>query len=217
VRCRYGKAELCPEWQQNCIYGAAGRYFPGKVDFLPACGSGGIIIFSLIVKAMAGKKNKVETVRPTLEIDESLPLHEKGWVIQRVGWVIIISTVIAGILGLFGEGPLSKQSPVSGNIKATYERYFRFEAEMKIIVESASDHVSQISLPQAYLKNFKLLRFVPEPHHNTTAAGEVIYEFLPGQNRIVAIYLTPTNHGQIDGDMKVNGTNVFSLHHFIYP
>jgi hypothetical protein len=166
---------------------------------------------------MPTKKNTVEHIKPTLQIEESISLHEKGWIIQRVGWVVVIAIVIAGILGVFGEGPLSKEEPVSGNIKAKYERFFRFEAEMKIVVESSADHISQISFPQHYLKNFKILRFVPEPDNNITAAGEVIYNFLPAQNRIVSVYLTPTNHGQIDGDMKVNGVNTFSLHHFIYP
>ena len=166
---------------------------------------------------MAVRKSAVERVKPTLQIDESIPLHEKGWIVQRIGWVIIIAIVIAGILGIFGEGPMSEQRPVSGNIKATYERFFRFEAEMKIVVESNSDHISQISFPQQYLKNFKIVRFVPEPVNNITAPGEVIYNFLPAQNRVVSVYLTPTSKGRIKGNMKVNGMNTFSLHHFIYP
>ena len=166
---------------------------------------------------MAVKKSAVERVKPTVEIDESLPLHEKGWVVQRVGWVIIIAIIIAGILGLFGEGVLSKKKPVSGNITATYESFYRYDAEMKIVIESSSDHISQISFPQQYLKNFEILRFIPEPDNNVTSAGEVIYNYLPAQNRVVSIYLTPTNKGSIKGDMKVNGMNTFSLHHFIYP
>jgi hypothetical protein len=163
------------------------------------------------------RKNSVEKIKPTLQIEESLSLHEKGWIVQRVGWAMIIAVMVAGILGVFGEGPISKKEPVSGNIKATYERFFRFEAEMKIVIESTADHISQVSFPQQYLKNFKILRFVPEPDNNVTSAGEVIYNFSPAQNHIVSVYLTPTSKGQIEGDMKVNGTNAFSLHHFIYP
>ena len=125
--------------------------------------------------------------------------------------------MIAGILGFFGDGPFSKKNPASGNIKATYERYFRYEAEMKIVIESSADHISNISFPQQYLKNFKLIRFVPEPEQNITSATDVIYRFMPSQNRVVTIYLTPKHRGTIEGDMKINGINNFLLHHFIYP
>jgi hypothetical protein len=88
---------------------------------------------------------------------------------------------------------------------------------MKIVIESSADHISQLSFPQQYLKNFKVLRFIPEPYYNVTSKDDVIYSFLPSQNHIVSIYLTPTNHGEIEGILKVNGVNSFSLHHFIYP
>src|SRR5688572_2013489 len=156
---------------------------------------------------MPAKKHSVEPVKTTLEIDEAMHLHEKGWIIQRVGWVCIIGVMVAGILGIFGEGTFSKKNPVSGNIKATYERFFRYETEMKVIIESSSDHISNISLPQNYLKSFKLIRFVPEPEQNITSATDVIYRFLPSQNRVVTIYLTPKHRGTIQGDMKVNGVN----------
>lgn len=39
---------------------------------------------------MQRQKHTVEVINPDLEIDEQLDLHEKGWVIQKVGWTIII-------------------------------------------------------------------------------------------------------------------------------
>jgi hypothetical protein len=166
---------------------------------------------------MPAKKSAVERVKATLEIDEAIHLHERGWIIQRVGWVCIIGIMVAGILGVFGEGPFSNMKAASGNIKATYERFFRYEAEMKINVESSSDHISNISFPQHYLKYFKVIRFVPEPEQNITSPTDVIYRFMPSQNRVVTIYLTPKQRGTIEGEMKINGTDRFLLHHFIYP
>ena len=125
--------------------------------------------------------------------------------------------MLVGILGVFGEGPISNREASSGNIKATYERYFRYEAEMKILIESSSDHISSISFPQHYLKNFKLIRFVPEPQQNVTSSTDVIYQYLPSHNRIVTIYLTPKNLGSQEANMKINGVHSILLHHFIYP
>lgn len=165
---------------------------------------------------MQRQKHKVEVLNPELEIDEQLHLQEKGWVIQRVGWIIIILVMIAGGLGVFGGGLLSKKSSSSGSIKAEYERFFRYETEMKVLIES-SNHISSISFSQQYLKDFRIVRFVPEFDNNNTTENEIRYNFLPGQNRIVTVYLIPKHYGAIGGTMKVNDNNKFNLNHFIYP
>lgn len=166
---------------------------------------------------MAKKKHSVEEIKPELEINERLSLHEKGWVVQRVGWVIISLVVVAGALGLFGEGPLSKKTLSSGNIKAEYERFFRYEAEMKIRLQSGDEHIAHIALPQQYVQNFRIVRFEPQPENNQTVADNIVFRFLPEQNRIVSIYLVPKSTGAVSGVMQVNGRHQYPLHHFIYP
>jgi hypothetical protein len=165
---------------------------------------------------MPRQRNTVEIVEPEFEIDEQLELQEKGWVIQRVGWIMIIAVMIAGALGLFGNGWISNQTSSSGNVKAEFERFFRYETEMKVLVES-SDHISSISFPQKYLKDFRIIHFVPEPFNNNTTGNEVRYNFLKGQNKIVSVYLVPKSYGSIDGSLKVNETIVLNLDHFIFP
>lgn len=151
-----------------------------------------------------------------MEINEELEMHEKGWIIQRVGWVILLLIMAAGALGLFGEGWLSDQTPSNGDVKVEYQRFYRYESEMKILIESRR-HISTVSLPQQYIKDFRLLRFEPEPENNTTNNGEVTFNFLPAQNQVVTVYIIPKTYGSIEGTLKVNGTINFNLHHFIYP
>ena len=165
---------------------------------------------------MPAKKQKVEAVKPSLEIDEELKLHEKGWAIQRVGQIIVVLVIIAGALGMFGEGVISSTTPRSGVVNVEYERFFRYQTEMKILVKSG-EHISTISFPQRYLEKFKLIRFMPEPDANNTAGEETIYHFLPGQNHIVSIYLETQSYGNISGLMTINGKDPFQLQHFIYP
>ena len=165
---------------------------------------------------MPTQKNTVEAIEPEFKIDEHIDLQEKGWVIQRIGWIMIIAVMIAGGLGLFGSGWISKQTSSSGNIRAEFERFFRYETEMKILVESG-DHISSISFPQQYLKDFRIIHFVPEPVNNNTSGNEVRYNFLAGQNKIVSVYLVPKTYGSINGSIKVNETSVLNLDHFIFP
>lgn len=165
---------------------------------------------------MSQKKHSVEVVKPDLQINEELEMHEKGWIIQRVGWVVLISIMVAGALGLFGDGWASQQKPTQDNTTVEYERFYRYETEMEVRIQSA-EHIASIALPQEYIKNFRRMRFEPEPENNTTIGGEVVYNFLPASNRILTIYLVPKNQGSISGTLKVNGRTSFTLHHFIYP
>jgi hypothetical protein len=165
---------------------------------------------------MQTNKHTVEVIHPDLEIDEHLPLQESGWVVQRFGWIFIVSVMVAGGLGLFGEGILSKRKVTAGSSKAEYEHYFRYETEMKMLVQSPK-HIGSISLSQEYLKKFRIVRFVPEPVDNNTLNNEVRYNFLPAENHIVSIYMISKDYGSISGTMKVNETDKINLHHFIYP
>ena len=165
---------------------------------------------------MPKQDKTIEVVEPGFELDEQLSLQKKGWVVQRVGWVMMLVVMIAGATGLFGNGLLSDKTVSSGNTKAEFERFYRYETEMKVLVESA-EHISSISFPQHYLKDFRIVRFVPEPFNNNTTRNEVRYNFLPGENRIVSVYLIPKHYGAIDGLIKVNETTSINLDHFIFP
>jgi hypothetical protein len=165
---------------------------------------------------MEDKEQTVEVVQPCLEIDEHLDLQKKGWKLQKIGWLCIAIIMLAGTAGVFGEGPLSDQTKSTGKTTVNYQRFFRHEAEMKILVESAN-HIASITLTGEYLKNFKVVRFVPEPVNNNTINKAVRYNFLPAENHIVSLYMIPKEFGSINETMKVNEADTFNLRHLIYP
>ncbi len=165
---------------------------------------------------MARSKHTVEVAKVDLDINEELSLHEKGWIIQRIGWGFILVVIIAGALGVFGSGSLVLELRIRGMQRWNTRRYFRYETEMRILVTS-EDHISSLSMGQEYLKDFRMLRIIPEPSNNTTSNNEVVYNFLPGQNKIVSVYLVPKEYGRIKGVMKINAHDSFQLNHLIYP
>jgi hypothetical protein len=165
---------------------------------------------------MPKEKYTVEVIEPCLEIDEHLDLLEKGWSIQKWGWLFIISISVAGAIGLFGEGILSDRTVSAGNSKAAYQHFLRHEAETKIFIES-SNHISSISLPEEYLKNFRIVRFIPEPLNNNTVNNTVKYNFLPAENHIVTVYLVSKGFGSVQGALTINEAENLQLNNFIYP
>ena len=165
---------------------------------------------------MEKRKHTVEVIAPCLEIDEHLVLQERGWALQRFGWLFIIGVMIAGGLGLFGEGVLSSRTLKDGNSSIAYERFLRYETEMKIVVQS-KDHIASISFPEQYLKKFRIVRIVPEAVNNNTIHNSVKYNFLPAENHLITVYLVPKDYGTIAGVMKINEKENFAVNQFIYP
>ncbi len=160
-------------------------------------------------------KQAVEKINTDLQIDEGVSLHQKGWLVQRIGWVIIFTIPLLGAFGMYGEGWISNRQKEKGSVKAEYERFYRYEKEMQIRVTSAG-HMPQISLPQDYLKHFRVVRIIPEPEQRLAENGNIVYRFGGTDNRSVSIYVIAQTYGNLRGTMAVNNQE-FSIHHFIFP
>jgi hypothetical protein len=151
-----------------------------------------------------------------LPVEDEISLHRKGWVIQRIGWVIVFGFLIAALLGLFGEGPLSRKKIQTGNISVEYERFCRYEHGMEIRLQSANENISTVSIPQAYLKAFRIGTIVPEPDRQVATEGYIQYQFEGSQNNIISFYFNPVERKNVGGVFQVN-SRPFIIKQTIYP
>ena len=151
-----------------------------------------------------------------LPLKDEIDLHKKGWIVQRIGWVLMFAFLIAAMLGFFGEGPLSNKHIQAGSINVEYERYCRYEHGMQIRLESTGENISIVSIPQTYLKNFRVSTIVPEPEKQVSTAGFVQYQFEGTQNNIVTFYLDPVERKTVEGVFQVNA-HPFTIKQTIYP
>jgi hypothetical protein len=159
----------------------------------------------------------LEQIKHSLPIEEDIPLHKKGWLVQRIGWLLMFLFVIFAAAGLFGDGVLSQQQISSQQTSVEFEKFYRFEARMglKLNFQSVNEQ-SVISFPAHYLKDMKIEAIVPEPKENNFSSGFVHYTFNGSDRMNVTFYLIPQTFGFIKGTMFINNKN-FKLSHFIYP
>ncbi len=168
---------------------------------------------------MAKYNSSVEQTKTTLELDEHLYLHEKGWKIQRFGWGFIFLFVALAAFGLFGEGLLSSKTLYAEGAKVDYDYFHRHEGQMKLIVDnegSNGDSIQSIYFSQAYLFNFKVGAITPEPSETSIENGYVKYSFTGGGPVKTVFYLVPQHVGKVKGEMRIND-HQFTISHFIYP
>jgi len=149
-------------------------------------------------------------------IEDEISLHRKGWIIQRIGWCLMFAFLIAALLGLFGEGPLSNKKLQAGNISVEYERFCRYEHGMKIKLQSKQENISTVSFPQDYLENFRVGEIVPEPDKQLASAGYIHYQFEGSENNSITFYLSPLKRKTVKGILRAN-SNSFAIKHTIYP
>jgi hypothetical protein len=166
---------------------------------------------------VAKAKQNIESVSTEMEIDESIQLQETGWVIQRIGWVLMALFVLSGLLGLFGDGILSKKYINTGNQKLEYQRFSRQEARMELRFDLNSEGNGNIvSIPNQYLEKVRIESVIPEPKSNQVLNDRINYLFEGSGPMKITFYLVPQTIGSLDGRLLVNNQQM-NFNQFIYP
>lgn len=164
------------------------------------------------------KDKSIERVNTDLEIDEHLPMQERGWKMQTIGMYFILAIVLTASIGLFGDGPMSKR--INENIATVeYERFYRFQSrmELKVQIDNTNDPKGlAVKFPSKYLEHFQVDSVLPEPEKTTFNGDHIQYQFNGKGNIMITFYLIPQRIGRIDGSIEINN-NRFVLNHFIFP
>ncbi len=156
----------------------------------------------------------------SLQLDDRPDLHQRGWWIQRIIWVLLALFIAAGAVGIFGSGLLSKQTlgEKNANLWLEYDRFARKEAPMELefhITAQGQDTIV-LQLPAGYLRHFQVESISPAPGVTLTHNGHVAYKF-PAKGPITVLFnLKPSKMGSVQGSIMVNN-RPFELNHFIYP
>jgi hypothetical protein len=159
----------------------------------------------------------MEKIKPQAEIEDEIELHEKGWIIQRVGWVILFTVLTAAILGLFGSGVLSDEYLTGPEGTIQFERFARFETPMELRIDGRDrNSFLEITFPLTYFSEMELERIQPAPTAQAFENDNIVYRFAVREVTQVKFYFVPKSTGKITTQLQIN-KEPYSIHHFIYP
>src|SRR5687767_8063372 len=147
---------------------------------------------------MTVSKQSPERVRHNLQLDENLEKHKQGWLVQKIGWVILYLGLILALAGVFGTGPLSYQTQSRDGNSIKYERFLRYEAEseMTFNIQAAKDSLT-LQIPQQYMEYIDLRSITPVPHVNRTVDGITTYYFNALRSANIHCHLMAKKTGSI--------------------
>jgi hypothetical protein len=118
-----------------------------------------------------------------LDIDQDLSFQQRDWQAQRIGWGAMLLVVVAGLLGLLGDGPLSKASAGGQGdpVRLQFDRFARYGAPTVLTVDlrpgGTPEKKVRLWLDRDYVHGVKIERINPEPETAEVGADRVTYVF----------------------------------------
>lgn len=160
---------------------------------------------------------KIERIKTSLQIDEDIDLHVTSWVIQRVGWGLMLVVIALAMLGLFGNGVLSEKQVVADDASLRYERFARYESNTSIEVKAMNPPGSLVvAFSAAFARSFKVEQINPEPAEQKIESGSTVYVFKTRGTGEATFFVSPRRRGYVKYDVRVNDT-AFHPVSLIYP
>ena len=158
-----------------------------------------------------------------LQIEEDMAFQRRWWLYERVGWVLMVALVAAGLSGVFGRGSLSQKQTATPNegLSCEYENPVRelsaTQFVCRIRVEAESQAV--LHLAQAYLDGVQVEEISPEPLTVESRAGELSYRFAveAGQDTLaVSFRVKPQRAGSLPLRLRA-GDAILELEQTVLP
>ncbi|HJU87933.1 MAG TPA: hypothetical protein VJ672_00990 [Gemmatimonadaceae bacterium] len=176
------------------------------------------------------KKRQISESRAReLEISEDADFQRLDWKLQRVGWGIMGALVIAGLLGFFGRGPVSKR--VAGDagdpLRVEYNRFLRRHADEQITLLIAPSALSangeaRVSIDSTLLREISIRRMTPEPEkeeaHRTGILATFRFDTTAGTNvGRVRIDYQADGYWSLNGAVAVGEHAPLRIHCVVFP
>jgi len=159
-----------------------------------------------------------------LEIDQDMDFQHKEWSVERWGWIIMALLAIAGLLGLFGQGPLSITTVENGPVQVEYGRFERLLAPTHWNIQLDEGAVQngevRLRVEENLLNRYNIQQIEPQPKSEELAPDYTTFVFKApqgGQGMNIHFNLEPNKPGQASGQVGLESGPMLQLNQFIYP
>lgn len=161
----------------------------------------------------------------SLEIVEDVKFQKQEWTFERIGWIGMALLILLGLLGLFGDGPISRATQTSpGGLKVTYERFERQTSPSNMQLEFPQEAVQNGQLRwwinRDYVERVQIDGIIPNPEQVETTADRIIYtvnaQDATGPIRI-KLNISAEESGNLAGEVGWLDGDSLQFSQFIFP
>ena len=161
-----------------------------------------------------------------LEIEQDHDFQRRYWRLQRAGWIALSLVLLAGMLGLFGSGPLAGATVGAPDspLRLEYDRFGRIDAPSTLtaLVRPSTGRPGEaiVHLDRGFTDSFQIERVQPMPERTEAGPDHSVYAFRvtgPGEPVRVTFRLRPEQIGPQTGRARVDGGSWLTFTQFVFP
>lgn len=171
---------------------------------------------------MGGRSQVSMAKHDGLQIDEDLAFQRRSWRWQRAGWLGFVALIVAGLLGVFGAGPLSRAESSGAGLRIEYDRFARTQAPTSLVIHidggAARAGAVRLVLGGDYIHAAQI-QSTTLPVLGITGGGIVLGADLmdSAERLIVAVHLTFLRPGAMKAQIGLLGQRAADLTFLVYP
>lgn len=158
----------------------------------------------------------------SLEFDQSKKFQRWEWRLQRLGWMLLSTLLVAAALGFLGPGWFSNSTAQTsdGSLSVEYERFPHYHnpAQLRVNIDSENTALWRLQIERSLLDRLEIISIEPEPEGSEVTKDGVVYAF-PHAHGIgqVVFHVEFERYGNASGDIELLGVGKVSLEQFVYP
>lgn len=159
-----------------------------------------------------------------LEIDADMNFQVKEWRVERIGWVLMALLALAGLLGLFGEGPLANVRAENGPIAVEYDRFERLlspaQLQIQVAPEAVQNDEVRLQVTRKLLDGLEVQDISPQPDSMELSPDTVVYVFKvtnPNAPMRITFDMETAKAGSHSGQVGIENGALVDIRQFIYP
>jgi len=152
-----------------------------------------------------------------------MDLQRLTWRVERLGWIALALVLVAGILGVFGSGPLSstRAGGAAAGLFVEYERFARFGAvtRINIVADSSTSGTATLAVAGDVIDSLALDAVHPRPveQRSTQTGANWVFRADPGGPLRIALNARPTRPGLLRSSFAIDARPPVPILQVVYP
>ncbi|EFE95088.1 hypothetical protein [Serratia odorifera] len=157
-------------------------------------------------------------------VTEDIPLLRLSWLLEKLGYVLMFSVVIAALAGVFADGILSdtRQQNVNGTLTVDYQRFARqgAQSQWRVKIKDDGDGPLTLMVSDSLTASYLIENIQPQSVQVTQRGNEILFS-VPDDDRqqwhTFNLTLRAQDWGRFSASLADGETPPIVIHQWIYP
>lgn len=154
-------------------------------------------------------------------VREDMRFQRRSWAIERAGWLVLAAIAVAGLTGVFGNGPLSRGHAAAGPLAVEYQRFQRATrvSSFTFTVAPAGGHELTLHLGAPFQRDFEFTSIQPPPLRSSSGPDGIALTFAaqPGAASRIVLWAHSRHYGASRFDAAADSGAAAPVRVFVYP